>query len=321
MISLLHMHLTGQVWHVSGSRTKSSKYFPLLSSTYRYSRSPTGTHKSRTQHIASCWVLILPGSLKITCKLRACRYPSGIILQLERISLTGQTMTMNGGNWVATTFHLHPGYKSSRKSTTMGRSTEQGTCPRILTWLQRKQLWEIYSFLIVQNIRANLKGGDCANQTSSLLANIGKGMCPLFLLQHDLDFGRYGLAWNPVKTGLILGASEDMTICCWWEEVFSSKHHIDIVSQGHQLIHQNQINNWTHNHIQRSHFCCRSTLSHFIFSVLGSWGLGRRLACHPRKYICKRWRWQDVDDVSLPFKNVFSGLLTDTKLVGIHGPH
>lgn len=25
----------------------------------------------------------------------------------------------------------------------------------------------------------------------------------------------YGLAWNPVKKGLILGASEDMTVCCW----------------------------------------------------------------------------------------------------------
>lgn len=26
---------------------------------------------------------------------------------------------------------------------------------------------------------------------------------------------RYGLAWNPVKTGQVLGASEDMTVCHW----------------------------------------------------------------------------------------------------------
>jgi len=26
---------------------------------------------------------------------------------------------------------------------------------------------------------------------------------------------RYGLAWNPVKAGHVLGASEDMTICHW----------------------------------------------------------------------------------------------------------
>ena len=221
MILSLRMRLTGQVWHVSGSRTKSSKKdFPILSPTYWPSRSHTETHKSHTQRIASCWVLIHPDSLKITCKLPPCRYQNGIILQLERINLTGQTMTMNGGNWAATTFHLHPGYKSSRKSIMTGRSTERGTCPRMQTWLQRKLWWEMSSFLIVQNIRANLKGGDCANPTSGLLANIEKGAWAFFLIQHDLDVCRYGLAWNPVKTGLILGASEDMTICCWWEEAF-----------------------------------------------------------------------------------------------------
>jgi histone-binding protein RBBP4 len=31
---------------------------------------------------------------------------------------------------------------------------------------------------------------------------------------------RYGLAWNPLKTGNVLGASEDMTICHW--QVFIS---------------------------------------------------------------------------------------------------
>lgn len=26
----------------------------------------------------------------------------------------------------------------------------------------------------------------------------------------------YGLAWNPLKMGHVLGASEDMTICHWY---------------------------------------------------------------------------------------------------------
>ena len=60
------------------------------------------------------------------------------------------------------------------------------------------------------------RGGLCKPDIK-LIGQHREGCVPplFFLLQHDLDFGRYGLAWNPVKTGLILGASEDMTVCCW----------------------------------------------------------------------------------------------------------
>lgn len=34
-------------------------------------------------------------------------------------------------------------------------------------------------------------------------------------LNLELIVGRFGLAWNPVKGGHILGASEDMTVCHW----------------------------------------------------------------------------------------------------------
>ena len=30
------------------------------------------------------------------------------------------------------------------------------------------------------------------------------------------SFPRFGLAWNPVKAGAILAASEDMTVCQWY---------------------------------------------------------------------------------------------------------
>jgi hypothetical protein len=113
--------------------------FPFLDPTPRAFLLPIGTRKSHTQHIACCWVPIHLASLKITCKSPLCNYRNAIIPQLERISLTEQTMTMNGGNWVATAFPLRPGYKSYRKSTMKGKWTERGTCLRIQTWLQRKQ--------------------------------------------------------------------------------------------------------------------------------------------------------------------------------------
>lgn len=184
---------------------------------HRLTLCPTETHRSHTRLIVFFWEHIPQAKRRTIFRLPRFRSRNVTILLPEQINLTVRTTTMNVVNWVVTISLPLLGYKSSRKSTMMGRSTEPDICPKTRIWSPLKPSLGRFWFSIARSTLASQRGEEYANQTSDWLGNTAKGMlCKYFTSWHELNLDRYGLAWNPVKAGHVLGASEDMTVCCWW---------------------------------------------------------------------------------------------------------
>lgn len=188
---------------------------------------PTETQRNRTRLTVFFWERTPQDKRRTIFKLRQSRSQNVTTHRLEQINLTERTMMMNVENWVDIISLPRRGYKLFRKLTMKGKSTEPDICPKTLIWSRLKLSPEKFWFSIAQSIPASQRGEEFANPTSGWLGNIGKGMlCKPPLWRHNWKFDSYGLAWNPVKAGHILGASEDMTVCCWWADTLVSMNEI-----------------------------------------------------------------------------------------------
>jgi histone-binding protein RBBP4 len=74
---------------------------------------------------------------------------------------------------------------------------------------------EVFIFDRTKHSSEPERGGVCKPDIR-LIGQHQEGYVASFLFsKYVITFIRYGLAWNPLKMGHILGGSEDMTICHW----------------------------------------------------------------------------------------------------------